>query len=334
MFSPVRPARWATLLALPLAACSIEVGGSNPFPQDEPDAAPIDDAGVEPMDDGAAPPMEASVDERDADEALPDVDLGLFKDVRLPPVDGDVLDADEADAHADARADADAQPGDADAGPAPCVQKLKLSVRDFQQGHPDFPKVTISTSGLLEEQLDAEHKPVRAARSLLTGPHAFEQWFHDVAGINQRIEVEYALGTVEPGRTLFERSPFYPIDGQGFGNGPSRLGFLPGIVAQGTGAAHNYLFTTEGHLRFTYRGGETLGFTSNDDVWIFVNDRLALDLGATYRVEGASVALDTLAAQLGLEKGKVYRLDIFHAARSLADGRYRLDTTIDLACID
>ena len=59
-----------------------------------------------------------------------------------------------------------------------------------------------------------------------------------------------------------------------------------------------------------------LAFTGDDDIWVFVNGRLAVDVGGVHQAVDGSVTLDpATAAALGLQDGRVYRIDVFHAER-------------------
>jgi fibro-slime domain-containing protein len=100
------------------------------------------------------------------------------------------------------------------------------------------------------------------------------------------------------------------------------------------GQPHNFHFTTEIHTRFTYRGGERFTFTGDDDLWLFINDRLAIDLGGLHPQLSATVDLDASAAALGLEAGETYPMDIFHAERHTDASNFHVETTIDCFVVD
>ena len=76
------------------------------------------------------------------------------------------------------------------------------------------------------------------------------------------------------------------------------------------------------------RGGETFQFTGDDDLWTFINGKLAIDLGGLHPARSASISLDERAAELGIEKGKTYPLDVFHAERHTNASNFRIDTTL------
>ena len=74
-------------------------------------------------------------------------------------------------------------------------------------------------------------------------------------------------------------------------------------------------------------------FTGDDDVFVFVNRRLALDLGGVHGVQAPTINFDAMASALDITVGNVYQLDVFHAERHTSESNFRIQTSIDCLVI-
>ena len=209
--------------------------------------------------------------------------------------------------------------GFATTGFGDCEKALQATIRDFKAEHPDFEKFTsdVGQKGIVLPELGPDNKPVYAApgpTAQTAGPGPFAQWYSNTPDTNIPFAIEIPLTEVMPGVFSFESNAFFPIDDQGWGN---------------EGNPHNFHFTSEIHTVFNYKGGEVFTFIGDDDLWLFINGKLAIDLGGVHPELEASVDLDAQADALGIQVGGMYTMAIFHAERHTDMSNFRIDTSIE-----
>ncbi len=89
---------------------------------------------------------------------------------------------------------------------------------------------------------------------------------------------------------------------------------------------HNYGFAMKIQAEFVYVKGQYFEFNGDDDVWVFINNKLVVDIGGQHQKVMRSVNLD----DLGLTPGETYPFHIFYAERKRTQSNFMMRTSIDL----
>lgn len=97
-------------------------------------------------------------------------------------------------------------------------------------------------------------------------------------------------------------------------------------ATKGSGGKHNFGFAMKVQASFEYVPGQYFDFYGDDDVWVFINRKLVVDIGGQHAQKLGAVDLDTL----GLIPGQKYDFHIFYVERHTGSSNFRMRTSIDL----
>jgi fibro-slime domain-containing protein len=157
---------------------------------------------------------------------------------------------------------------------------------------------------------------------------SFYSWYNDDLNYNVSQPLSLTLTRGVDGNYMFDSQVdptykavggFFPIENQLFGN-------------PGGNPNRNFHFTFELHTKFTYDAGagQIFGFRGDDDVWVYIDGRLVIDLG------GLHPALEQFVdiSRLGLVDGETYELSFFFAERHRTQSNFKMTTNLQLETLD
>ena len=220
---------------------------------------------------------------------------------------------------------------------------LDVTIRDFKQDGKLFEGNNEGWDTIMENmiqpKLGTDRKPIFSDPKSPTQPISlWQKWgqespvalndlhalFNDVPGKNMTTAKQLTLVEDADGyfsidkRASTGNDGYFPIDNELFGNEEND---------------HNFHFSMELHSNFTYKGTEDFTFSGDDDVWVFINGVMVVDLGGVHNEQTKEISLPDLVKDgtLKIKKGDYVPFDIFFMERHTSESNLYIRTNINFA---
>jgi fibro-slime domain-containing protein len=194
--------------------------------------------------------------------------------------------------------------------------------------HVDFGgTVTNYVPGIVLNQLGKDGKPVHNQTD--TTVKALNTWYETEnfpGGYTNERCCNIVLEKNEEGLYEYQTNAFYPVDDFKFLDNAGTIKNPNWADGLGIDYEHNHHFVMEMGCEFEYRKGQTFYFRGDDDVWVFIDSQLVVDIGGIHGPIERAVDLDTL----GLTQGKSYSFKLFFAERHCCGSNFKMVTSINL----
>ena len=185
--------------------------------------------------------------------------------------------------------------------------------------------------GMVDFGLDERYLPIAKGGDLITNRGLFDmsRWFSEVEGKSKAF-----IGTIrldynpEDASFSFHQNSFYPLD---------KVEYDKSEIVNKDG--HNHLFTMNFAVPFTVltNGDESFMVTADDDTFVYVGDKLVLDMGGIHDAMSGEVAIlgngevhsgiggaELAYSGVNVQHGDSSIVRIFHADRNEEDSVFKM----------
>ena len=194
----------------------------------------------------------------------------------------------------------------------------------------DTNMTTVTGTDKAEHQVPIYGMAVDAYKSIIlsddgNGTYSFEAGYSNVAG---HVNYDRDKEAIYEDTAVAENYGFYPLENLGYEQ--------PGLLKKTSiidGQNRNGGFTLRGESQFVYKKDANLyfTFTGDDDVYMYINGVLAMDLGGAHGRNSKTVNLNDLdAKKYGLKEGQVATFTFFYMERCSDASTFGIKTNMEL----
>lgn len=194
----------------------------------------------------------------------------------------------------------------------------------------DTNMTTVTGTDKAEHQVPIYGMAVDAYKSIIlsddgNGTYSFEAGYSNVAG---HVNYDRDKEAIYEDTVVAENYGFYPLENLGYEQ--------PGLLKKTSiidGQNRNGGFTLRGESQFVYKKDANLyfTFTGDDDVYMYINGVLAMDLGGAHGRNSKTVNLNDLdATKYGLKEGQVATFTFFYMERCSDASTFGIKTNMEL----
>ncbi len=237
-----------------------------------------------------------------------------------------------------------------------CKFDLAVTVRDFSAAHPDFEvdnraeDAIKGTKGMILPTLNpVTKKPEKNPASTYKYSTRLQDWFNTTSGQTPALTNyescydlpiskspdgywqyssldEFTTGFFPLGLNKDSKFPTDPNHTNCYTTDIDLKACMGAPADKPTAVANqNFNFCMEMHANFKYEKGQKFNFIGDDDVWVFIDNKLVIDLGGAHWPIKDSVSLDTIQ---GITAGKKYDFDLFYCERQFSGSNLLIKTSI------
>lgn len=131
--------------------------------------------------------------------------------------------------------------------------------------------------------------------------------------------------------------PFLPTTGSTTFQQTNTPYFLDSSAERSTASfeskiGRDYNYAMEGHGQFVFNTEDNLYFTfeGDDDVYLFINNKMVMDIGAAHSITRSTFNLNDYIKECGLKDGEMYDFDFYYMERHSYGANIRMETNIDI----
>ena len=134
----------------------------------------------------------------------------------------------------------------------------------------------------------------------------------------------FNLTSATTGMYRYDNANFFPLDGT---TSPANFGREWQSTDGRSPSTHNFSFTMELEFPFQVKEGMVFNFRGDDDVWVFVDKQLVLDLGGMHNAIGGNFNV-TQVLNGAFKVGENRTLRVFYVERHSSESNLRIETNI------